>query len=85
MPRSTRSTQNILFMKNHPEYPFDFGRAEVVAGSPLERRVIKDGLIKGSWPNWDYRIKDPAVDQMFRINLATFRRPDSGTQSSPTP
>ena len=70
--------ENILFMKNHPGYPFDFGRAEVVAGSPLERRVIKDGLLKGSWPNWDYRIRDPDVDRMFRINLATFRRPDSG-------
>ena len=69
---------NILFIKNHPGYPFDFGRAEVVAGSPLERRVIKDGLIKGSWPNWDYRIRDPAVEQMFRINLATFRHKDSG-------
>lgn len=70
--------ENILFMKNHPGYPFDFGRAEVVAGSPLERKVIKDGLLQGSWPNWDYRIKDPDVDRMFRINLATFRRPDAG-------
>lgn len=70
--------QNILFMKNHPGFPFDFGRAEVVAGSPLEQRVIKDGLIKGNWPNWDYQLRDPAVDQMFRINLATFRRKDSG-------
>jgi hypothetical protein len=70
--------QNILFMKNHPGFPFDFGRAEVVAGSPLEQRVIRDGLIKGNWPNWDYQLRDPAVDQMFRINLATFRRKDSG-------
>jgi hypothetical protein len=70
--------ENILFMKNHPGYPFDFGRAEVVAGSPLEKKVIQEGLIKGTWPNWDYRLKDPAVDQMFRINLATFRRRDSG-------
>jgi len=70
--------ENILFMKNHPAYPFDFGRAEVVAGSPLERRVIRDGLLQGHWPNWDYRIRDPDVDRMFRINLATFRRPDSG-------
>jgi hypothetical protein len=40
--------------------------------------VIRDNLLQGSWPNWDYRIWDPAVDRMFRINLATFRRPDSG-------
>jgi radical SAM superfamily enzyme YgiQ (UPF0313 family) len=70
--------QNILFMKNHTGYPFDFGRAEVVAGSPLERRLIRDGLIRGTWPNWDYHIRDPSVEQMFRINLATFRRPDAG-------
>ena len=70
--------KNILFMKDHPGYPFDFGRAEVVAGSPLERKVIKEDLLQGNWPNWDYRIKDPDVDRMFRINLATFRRPDSG-------
>jgi hypothetical protein len=70
--------ENILFMKDHPRYPFDFGRAEVVAGSPLERQVLRENLLLGSWPNWDYRIKDPDVDRMFRINLATFRRPDSG-------
>lgn len=69
---------NILFVKNHLSNPFDFGRAEVVAGSPLERQVMKEGLARGSWPNWDYRIKDPLVDQMFRINLATFRRPEGG-------
>ena len=67
---------NLLFIKNHLSFPFDFGRAEVVAGSPLERRVMNEGLVRGSWPNWDYRIKDPLVDQMFRINLATFRRPE---------
>ncbi|MFA4824812.1 MAG: cobalamin-dependent protein [Methanoregula sp.] len=69
---------NILFMKKHPEYPFDFGRAEVVAGSPLERQVLEGGLLQGSWPNWDYRIRDPDVDRLFRISLATFRRPDAG-------
>ena len=70
--------ENILFIKNHTEFPFDFGRAEVVAGSPLERQVTEGGLLQGSWPNWDYRIRDPDVDRLFRISLATFRSPDSG-------
>jgi len=30
---------NIEFAKRHEELPFDFGRAEIVAGSPLERLV----------------------------------------------
>ncbi|MDD1653318.1 MAG: B12-binding domain-containing radical SAM protein, partial [Methanomicrobiales archaeon] len=70
--------ENIWFVKDHPGYPFDFGRAEIVAGSPLERRVISAGLLRGEWPNWDYRIRDPEVERMFRINLATFRRQGSG-------
>lgn len=70
--------KNIWFIKDLHECPFDFGRAEVVAGSPLEAQVIHKGLLQGNWPNWDYRIKDPAVEQMFRIFLATFRRSDCG-------
>lgn len=69
---------NLVFLKNHPVFPFDFGRAEVVAGSALEQNVISGGLIRGTWPVWDYRIRDPSVEQMFRIFLATFRKKGSG-------
>ncbi|NOZ81591.1 MAG: B12-binding domain-containing radical SAM protein [Candidatus Micrarchaeota archaeon] len=69
--------ENIYFIKNNLDCPFDFGRAEIVAGSPLERLVINEKLIRGEWPNWDYRIKDDAVQKMFEINLATFRRKGS--------
>jgi anaerobic magnesium-protoporphyrin IX monomethyl ester cyclase len=51
--------ENILFMKKNPGYPFDFGRAEVVAGSPLERQVVREGLLQGSWPHWDYPHQRP--------------------------
>lgn len=69
--------QNIEFASNHRRLPFDFGRAEVVAGSPLERMLAKGGGLKGTWPNWDYCIKDPAVERMFRINQMTFRKKSS--------
>lgn len=69
--------ENIYFMKSNIDCPLDFGRAEIVAGSPLERLVIQEGILQGKWPNWDYKIKDRAVEQMFRINLATFRRKGS--------
>ena len=66
--------KNIDFLQNNIQYPFDFGRAEVVAGSPLEKMLIeKNGLI-GSWPNWDYGMDDKLVEKMFKINLFSFRR-----------
>lgn len=64
--------QNIYFMKENLDLAFDFGRAEIVAGSPLEKLVIRKKLLSGQWPNWDYKIEDNAVEKMFRINSLTF-------------
>lgn len=69
--------QNIYFIKNHLEYPLDFGRAEIVAGSPLERQVISEKILRGNWPNWDYKIKDDSVERLFQINKLTFRKKGS--------
>jgi len=69
--------KNIEFMKNNINYPFDFGRAEVVAGSPLERMLVNKKKLTASWPNWNYTIDDNLVEKMFRINLKTFRRKGS--------
>jgi hypothetical protein len=64
---------NILFAKAHRDMPFDFGRAEVVAGSPLERMLKNGGRLLGEWPSWDYEVKDPDVERMCKINRLTFR------------
>jgi anaerobic magnesium-protoporphyrin IX monomethyl ester cyclase len=64
--------KNIYFMNRNLERAFDFGRAEVVAGSPLEKLVRHKGLLRGKWPQWDYRIQNDAVEKMFRINALTF-------------
>jgi hypothetical protein len=69
--------QNIYFMSKYLDKAFDFGRAEIVAGSPLEKLVIKKGLLRGNWPQWDYIIEDSAVEKMFRINSLTFYRENS--------
>lgn len=69
--------QNIYFMKDHLDLAFDFGRAEIVAGSPLEKLVKRKNLLRGQWPHWDYRVEDDAVEKMFRINALTFYREGS--------
>jgi len=78
-PRATLEeiNENIYFMNNNINLAFDFGRAEIVAGSPLEILVKRKGLLSGQWPQWDYRIQDDAVEKMFRINAHTFYRENS--------
>ena len=66
--------ENIVFMKRNSGYAWDFGRAEIVAGSPLEKQAISEGIRKGNWPNWDYTIKDAATEKLFNINRMTFRK-----------
>jgi len=66
--------QNVRFMKEHVRLPFDFGRAEIVAGSPLERLVLGKNILAGEWPKWSYVIEDTAVDRLFRANVSLFRR-----------
>ena len=68
---------NVAFARKHPTLPFDFGRAEIVAGSPLERQVVSEGTRCGSWPMWDYRLRDPVVQRAFDVNRSTFRAPHS--------
>lgn len=69
--------ENLAFLESHPECPFDIGRAEIVAGSPLERQVLQLGIRTGHWPRWDYVIPDPSVRRMFELYRQTFRSPDS--------
>jgi hypothetical protein len=78
-PRATLSEidDNIRFPGNHLDSAFDFGRAEIVAGSPLEGLVNRTGLVRGEWPEWDYVLEDPAVDKMCDAYRQIFRVPES--------
>jgi anaerobic magnesium-protoporphyrin IX monomethyl ester cyclase len=78
-PRATLEeiNKNIYFMNKNKNLAFDFGRAEIVAGSPLEQLVKRKGLLRGQWPHWDYQIQDDAVEKMFRLNALTFYRENS--------
>lgn len=78
-PRATLKeiNENIYFMNKYKNLAFDFGRAEIVAGSPLEKLIKRKGLLKGQWPHWDYRIEADAVEKLFRLNTFTFYRENS--------
>ena len=72
---------NVDFVRAHLGVPFDFGRAEIVAGSQLERLTIHENLRCGRWPMWDYVLRDAAAQRAFEIYRATFRMPGSSYSS----
>lgn len=69
--------KNIRFATENIRHPFDFGRAEIVAASPLESQVKNKELLKGNWPNWDYEISNEGVERLFKVYTQTFGRTDS--------
>lgn len=68
--------ENIDFVRRHLDSPFDFGRAEIVVGSPLDRLVMAEKLRCGSWPEWDYALADPVAERMSNLYRHTFRASD---------
>ena len=75
--KSEEYQDNVDFVSAHPEIPFDIGRAEIVAGSPLEKKVRALGLLRGSWPWWDYVLADPAMNRRCDCFRYALRQPDS--------
>jgi methylmalonyl-CoA mutase cobalamin-binding subunit len=66
---------NLRFIERHIENPFNFCRAEVYAGTGLERKLRAEGRLLGDYFGFDYRLKDPRSEAFHQIaNYAFFDR-----------
>jgi anaerobic magnesium-protoporphyrin IX monomethyl ester cyclase len=70
--------RNIEFLRRHADAPADVGRAEVVAGSPLERMLQGRNALTGQWPLWDYMLADPAARRLFDLHCRTLGDDSTG-------
>jgi anaerobic magnesium-protoporphyrin IX monomethyl ester cyclase len=66
--------QNLDFLEEHADIPFNFCRAEVYAGTPLERILESQRRLTGDYLGWDYQMRDPRVELLFRMMLTAFNR-----------
>jgi anaerobic magnesium-protoporphyrin IX monomethyl ester cyclase len=75
-PWSTVETvrRDIAFMKAHLDYPLNFCRTEIYAGTPLEREMRRLGRARGSYMARVYTIPDPVVETASRHTLRIFLR-----------
>ncbi len=63
---------NLAFMEWARELPFNFGRVELYAGTPLLHRMQMEGRARGDWLQHDYDLRDETIDRVFRLALAAF-------------
>lgn len=58
---------NLRFIEKHVENPFNFCRAEVYAGTPLEAKLLSEGGLLGDYFGLDYRLKDSRSEVFHEI------------------
>lgn len=69
---------NVAFLRDHPRNPMNFCRTEVYAGTPLHRRLEKQGRLLGDYWGWDYVIADPRAQAAFEVITPAFRTRNYG-------
>jgi radical SAM superfamily enzyme YgiQ (UPF0313 family) len=63
---------NFDFMAAASDFPFNFCRTELYAGTPLLRRMQMEGRTTGDWLHHDYRLRTPDVQRVFEMANAAF-------------
>ena len=63
---------NVAFMRFAAEYPSNFGRVELYAGTPLLSRMLAEGRCRGDYMQWDYALASPAVERVFALTMECF-------------
>jgi radical SAM superfamily enzyme YgiQ (UPF0313 family) len=64
--------ENLRFMEEFADTPFNFCRAEVYAGTPLKAILERQGRLLGDYLAWGYEMRDPRVELLFRIASTAF-------------
>ena len=60
---------NLRFLREHPSHPFNWCKAEVYAGTELERRYGEEGRLRGDHLGRGYDIEDPRARLMYDLLL----------------
>jgi hypothetical protein len=63
---------NLDFMEQSAECPFNFGRVELYAGTPLLARMQHEKRCRGDYMQWDYDLASPEVERVFELSMGAF-------------
>jgi len=73
-PDATAETlrADVAFMRRFSSNPLNFCRAEIYAGTPLEKQMIALGRARGNYLAREYSVVDPIADRACNIALNLF-------------
>ncbi len=63
---------NVDFMASATDFPFNFCRTELYAGTPLLGRLLSEGRAKGDYMFHDYALRDVSVQRVFAMSIEAF-------------
>jgi radical SAM superfamily enzyme YgiQ (UPF0313 family) len=69
---------NIEFIRAAAEFPFNFSRVELYAGTPLLHRMQDEKRCWGDYMQWDYALSCPEVERIFSLSMKCFRERNFG-------
>jgi radical SAM superfamily enzyme YgiQ (UPF0313 family) len=69
---------NIEFLRYAPEFPSNFGRVELYAGTPLLARMKAEKRCRGDYMQWDYSLATPEVERIFALSMEAFHERNFG-------
>ena len=66
-PDATLQTlrSDLAFMRRHVDYPLNFARTEIYAGTPLEQRMIAEGRARGDYLARSYSFESAEVERAW--------------------
>ena len=64
--------KNLDFIEFAADAPFNFGRVELYAGTPLLARMQAEGRCHGDYLQWDYDLKSPDIQRFYELAMACF-------------
>src|SRR5580765_5121387 len=64
--------KNLDFIEYAADYPFNFGRVELYAGTPLLGRMQAEGRCRGDYLQWDYRLQTAEIQRFYELAMAVF-------------
>ncbi|MEZ4221981.1 MAG: radical SAM protein [Polyangiaceae bacterium] len=64
--------EDLDFVAKHPAHPLNYCRAELYAGTPLEKRMLESGQALGTYMARTYRYVDERVARVWRVGRELF-------------
>ncbi len=72
---------NMEFLRYAPEYPSNFGRVELYAGTPILARMQAENRVRGDYLQWDYDLGSPEVERVFSLAMECFMDRNFGPEA----